>query len=367
MKLTIEQKIAYLLTQTVGVGVVKGRKLFEQGDLTSYSSFLSSAKGIVGNKDYSEVERAFDTIDVDAWEKKLEQNGVTVVAFGEEKYPESLSVYGDMPLLLYCKGNAALLNSESLAVVGTRYPTHYGIRATKEFVTELSARFCIVSGMARGIDSLAHETALENGARTVAVLGCGVDVVYPAENAELYRDIVSNGLVVSEFPLGANADAGNFPTRNRIISGLSRAVLVPEAGEKSGTLHTVNYAVKQGKTVYGVPGSIYSERSAGVNRLIKNGEIVAVTDPKDILEEFGEINLFGEKAKSAEREKKEQKVSFSDEEQQVLDYLKNNGETHYEELLAKTDLPVFRLTAILVKLEALKKITKTNSNFWSVY
>lgn len=361
------QKIAYLLTRTVGVGVMKGHKLLDNADLSTMDAFLSSSKSLLGEKDYTELLRAYETTDLEKWERSLSDLNVTIVAYGEKKYPESLFVYGDMPVLLYCKGNESLLNAESLAVVGTRYPTRYGVRATEEFVERLCPRFCIVSGMARGVDSIAHKIALDNGARTIAVLGCGVDVVYPAENADLYKDIVSNGLIVSEFPLGAIADAGNFPARNRIISGLSRAVLVTEAGEKSGTLHTVNYAVKQGKTVYGVPGSIYSEKSAGVNALIRNGEIMAVTSPEDVFEDFGERNFFGEVKRAAEPDRKKESAGLSDEEQSVLDFIKNNGETHYEELLAKTELPVFRLTAILVKLEALKKIMKTDSNFWSVY
>ncbi|MBR1747397.1 MAG: DNA-processing protein DprA [Clostridia bacterium] len=368
MTLTTAQKIAYFLTRTPGIGVVKGRRLMENGDVTDVEDFLYSAKSLISAKDYEELVRTFESVDTDSFFDRVKKAGVTLIAFGEEDYPESLTPYGDMPVLLYCKGNTSLLKTPSIGVVGTRYPTHYGTRATQEFVKALSERFCIVSGLARGVDAIAHRTALENGARTIAVLGCGVDVVYPAENSDLFEDVCSNGLLLSEFALGTSADAGNFPTRNRIISGLSRAVLVTEAGLKSGTLHTVNYALKQGKTVYGVPGSIYSDRSAGVNALIRNGEIVAVTKPEDVLEDFGERDLFGEKRPAEpEKEKKKSSMSLSEEEQKVLDYLNDNGETHFEELLARTELPVFRLTAILVKLEALKKIMKTDSNFWSVY
>ena len=166
MKTTILQKIAYLLTRTLGVGVVKGHKLLDNADLSSLDAFIASSKALLSDKDYAELVRAYDSVDVDLWERSLGENNVSVVAFGEKDYPESLSVYGDMPVLLYCKGNVSLLNAESLAVVGTRYPTHYGVRATQEFVNKLSSRFCIVSGMARGVDSVAHVTALENGART---------------------------------------------------------------------------------------------------------------------------------------------------------------------------------------------------------
>lgn len=200
-------------------------------------------------------------------------------------YPEKLKCIDNPPKELFCIGNLELMSAKSIAIIGARDYSNYGKRAAKDFSYNLAKNnICIISGLARGIDSFAHEACLIANGKTIAVLGSGLDVVYPKENFGLYNKIISNGgLVISEYPLGSKPQKQHFPARNRIISGLSDGVLVIEAKEKSGTNITVDFALEQGKDVFVVPGNIYSRTSDGTNFLIKEGAI-PVTSYKDIIE-----------------------------------------------------------------------------------
>ena len=202
-------------------------------------------------------------------------------------YPEELKNIGCPPKELYCLGNIELLNCKSIAVIGSRNYSEYGKKAATEFSYNLAKEgLCIVSGLARGIDSFAHESALNAKGNTIAVLGSGLDIIYPKENKYLYEKIVKNNcLIISEYPLGTPPQKQNFPARNRIISGLSEGVLVIEARKNSGTNITVDFALEQGKDVFVIPGNIYSTTSDGTNFLIKEGAI-PVTDYKDILNQL---------------------------------------------------------------------------------
>ena len=208
--------------------------------------------------------------------EKAEKRDVNIITFWDEHYPILLKKMYDPPVVLYCKGNFLDANDDCVSVVGTRKATAYGKSAAKQLTEELcSAGMTIVSGMARGIDSIAHKTALGCKGKTIAVLGIGVDVVYPPENKAPYNSIIETGTVISEFPLGAKPDAGNFPQRNRIISGMSHGTLVVEAGNKSGAILTALNAVDQGREVFAVPARITDKSSAGCLRLIRNGAIPA--------------------------------------------------------------------------------------------
>jgi DNA processing protein len=191
------------------------------------------------------------------------------------------------PPLLYIKGELKEIDQWAVAVVGTRRLTSYGRQVTKDLVAGLVRnKVTIVSGLARGIDAVAHRTAVELGGRTIAVLGSGLDSIYPAENRQLARDIVAgHGCVISEYGLGVQPEAKNFPPRNRVISGLSLGTIVVEAGERSGALITTNFALEQGREVFAVPGNIHSPASKGPNRLIQQGAKL-VTSIEDILEEL---------------------------------------------------------------------------------
>ena len=206
----------------------------------------------------------------------------------DEDYPRRLKEVVDAPPVLYCKGRLQPEDETSVAVVGTRRPTEYGYRVTTELCTELAARgVTVVSGLALGIDARAHKATLDARGRTVAVLGNGLDTVYPRENRRLAERIVEDGgAVVSEFPLGARPEASNFPRRNRIISGMTLGTLITEASETSGTRWTVYHALEQNREIFCVPGSIYSDASKLTNRLIREGAKL-VCDVSDILVEIG--------------------------------------------------------------------------------
>ena len=199
-------------------------------------------------------------------------------------YPIKLKEIYDPPKELYCLGDIRLLNEPSIAIIGARDASIYGRRVAKQLAEDLSKRgVTIISGLAKGIDSCAHEGSYNNLGKTIAVLGSGIDIIYPKENEDLYKRIIKNGgLVISEYPLGTKPEKDNFPKRNRIISALSSGVVVVEAKEKSGTLITVDCALEQGNNVYAVPGNIDSINSRGTNNLIKEGAI-PVTSYIDIL------------------------------------------------------------------------------------
>ncbi len=205
-------------------------------------------------------------------QQKMMNAGADLISIHDQRYPQRLREIFDPPLLLFAMGRTDLLTAHSIAVVGTRRPTPYGIAATERLSADLAkAGLTIVSGMARGIDTAAHKAALAEQGDTVAVLGCGIDVLYPADNRKLYDDISRRGLLVSEFPMGAPAYPQNFPIRNRIVSGISAGVLIVEGAQHSGSAITARLAMDQGREVFAVPGNITSKMSWGPNLLVKQG------------------------------------------------------------------------------------------------
>ena len=219
--------------------------------------------------------------------KKALAVGARIIRWNDPEYPARLMHIYDPPPTLYVKGQLPPADSPAVAVVGSRKPTAYGLKVAEALARDLASRgVAVVSGMARGIDSAAHRGALAAGGPTVAVLGSGIDVVYPSENRALYDRIAQSGAVVSEFPTGTKPESGNFPARNRVISGISQGVVVVEAAEKSGSLITVDCAVDQGREVFAVPGPVNVPTSRGPHRLIKQGACL-VESAADILEELG--------------------------------------------------------------------------------
>ncbi len=200
---------------------------------------------------------------------------IRTIRFDDKEYPEKLRKLYNPPKQLYCLGNISLLNNLSIAIIGCRNASPYGLKISKIFSDGLSKKgITIVSGFAHGIDSEAHINSLNNIGKTIAVLGCGLDIIYPKDNKELYSQILkADGLIVTEFPLGTKPLKENFPIRNRIVSGLADAIIIVEAKRRSGTMITVDYALEQGKDIYAVPGNIDSLNSEGTNELIKNGAI----------------------------------------------------------------------------------------------
>ena len=217
---------------------------------------------------------------------RLLEGGAAMIPFTDPRYPERLKSIYDPPLVLFAKGDVELLASLSIGVVGTRRATPYGLAAAEKLAGDLAAAgLCIVSGMARGIDTAAHKAALGVGGQTIAVLGHGVDQLYPAENKRLCETIARQGLLVSEFPMGTPPYPQNFPVRNRIISGLSLGILVVEGAQYSGSAITARLAMEQGREVFAVPGNITSKWSWGPNLLIKQGAKL-VQDWQDVVAEL---------------------------------------------------------------------------------
>ena len=205
-------------------------------------------------------------------EKTINEGNIGLVTYNEILYPDTLRNIYDPPYGLFYKGNINLLKENIVGIVGSRMCTQYGVQVTKLLTKELiSYNITIISGGAKGIDSVAHSTALEYGGNTIVVLGCGIDVVYPKQNKLLFKKVEEVGLMISEFLPGAKPLPYHFPMRNRIISGLSELVIVAEASSKSGSLITANYAADQGKNVMAVPGSVFSKGSNGCNKLIRDG------------------------------------------------------------------------------------------------
>jgi DNA processing protein len=233
--------------------------------------------GIVDFHEWAEVD---DEI------SRVRDAGISLVCYSDASYPARLRTIADPPPLLYLKGELNRVDDKAVAIVGSRSASDYGRRVARDLARGLAgAGFTVVSGMARGIDGMAHETALNSGGRTIAVLGSGVERAYPPEHDKLYQRISANGAVISELPIGTRPLAFNFPARNRLISGLSLGVVVVEATEKSGSLITASLAVEQGREVFAVPGEVGSSRSRGAHRLIRQGAKL-VENVDDILEEI---------------------------------------------------------------------------------
>ena len=218
--------------------------------------------------------------------QKASQEGVETVDFWDDRYPENLKKIYDPPAFIFVKGTLSKQDKYAISMVGTRLPSSYGKLMAEKIAKDLAKKgLVIVSGLARGIDTISHWAAVQSGGRTIAVLGSGLDNIYPGENKKLSEKIVEQGALISEFPMGTKPDAVNFPRRNRIISGLSLGTIVVEAGLKSGALLTANYALEQNREIFAVPGNINSPKSIGTNQIIKDGAKL-VASANDVLMEL---------------------------------------------------------------------------------
>jgi DNA processing protein len=291
-----------------------------------------------------------DKISPDDEMEKLKKFGVQVLTCNDASYPRRLKEIYDYPPVLYVRGALLPEDEWCLAVVGTRRATVYGKQVTEEIVTDLArSRITIVSGLARGIDTIAHRSALEAGGRSLAVFACGLDIVYPNENGNLARDIMAHGALLSEYPLGTRPRAENFPRRNRILSGLSLGVLVTEADEDSGAMITAGDAIEQNREVFAVPGSILSPASRGVNRLIQKGEAKLVHTYTDILEELNLMTV-------ARQMEMRELLPESETESALLHYL-GAEPSHIDEVCRKSGLPAATVSGTLAMME-LKGLVK---------
>ena len=292
----------------------------------------------VGDKVYD----AIDGFNFSIIDTRLKTQGITALTLVDAQYPQRLKKISDPPLVLFCKGKTLHDNARSIAIVGARKATGYGLLNARKIARELAeAGLLVVSGMAYGIDSEAHRGALEANGGTTAVLGSGVDVCYPASHVGLYNSIVLQGSVVSEFIPGTKPYAGNFPARNRIISALADSVFVVEAAAGSGTLITVDFALEQGKDVFALPGNVGQTNSEGTNRLIQQGAKLIIK-AEDILEEYGLRNI--------------QRVAPSEED--ALLNLIGQRLLAFDDLLYESGLSVEVLQSKLILLELAGKIVR---------
>ncbi len=285
-----ERDWLYALAQIDGVGRKTLRLIYEE--LGSFSQFPRRwnepwANALrLSRSVRQQIERRLSESRVRAAKAERLRAGFSFFCFLDESFPALVAEIPDAPLVLFARGNPAWLDKPAIAVVGTRKPSPYGRAVCQQLTSELAqAGMVIVSGLAHGIDAEAHRAALQAGAGSIAVLGCGIDQVYPARHRALYREIAEAGLLLSEYPPGTPPRSGLFPERNRIISGLSLGVVVVEAAERSGSLITADCALEQGREVFAVPGPIFSAGSAGPHNLIKQGAKL-VTGGRDVLEEF---------------------------------------------------------------------------------
>jgi len=278
---------------------------------------------------------------------RLEKTGGKFVTLKDDDYPKRLKDIYDPPALLYLRGELRRKDELAVAVVGSRKTSAYGREVTERIGRDLARHgVTVVSGMARGIDSVAHQGALQGGGRTIAVLGCGVDMIYPSENRNLFHQIIEQGAVLSEFPMGSPPEAGHFPRRNRIISGLSIGVVIVQASAESGSLITAGYALEQGREIFAVPGNIGAEGSRGTNRLIKEGAKL-VESSEDILEEvLPQWRREGEMA-----QKGEDPVLTLTEAEKCLYGLLEETPLHIDALIRESQLDPGSVSSLLLNLE----------------
>ncbi|WP_346934934.1 DNA-processing protein DprA [Clostridium sp.] len=282
---------------------------------------------------------------------------INICTINDVDYPKSLLQYDDAPFGMFYKGNISMINEKkNISIVGSRKCSRYGIDVTNSMVEQLSPyEINIVSGMAKGIDSVAHKAAIKNKINTVAVLGSGIDVIYPKENYRLYHEILEkDGCIISEFPLGTPPLSRNFPMRNRIISGICELLIVTEGGEKSGTLITVGAALEQGKNIIVVPGSIFSSESKGTNKLIKDGAYV-YTDIEDVLNLLNISRVWMDnRIITTVKSKLEERIY------QIID----DNPIHIDKIIKLVDIDINRLYKLLFELQVKEEILCLSGNFY---
>ena len=348
------EREAYILFNMMdGIGPVRVRALKEQlGSVAAIASAgvdeLITAKS-VGRDLAASIVRQREALDVEAELRQAAALGLRLVTPLDDAYPTLLKeIYGP-PLALYVKGSLDKKDDTAIALIGSRRTTHYGRQVADRLAFQLARiGYTVVSGLARGIDTAAHEGALKGGGRTLAVLGGAYDKFYPPENRALAEAIEAQGAVLSEFPLGREPDRTTFPMRNRIVSGLSLGVCVVEAGFKSGALHTVDDALEQGRAVFAVPGRIDSPTSRGAHQLIKNGARL-VEDVDDILKEF-EFVVPPEQQQAELHLDPRPEVSCTPEEQEIIKALWQ-GEQDVDTLARAVGVSSARLSGLLIGLE----------------
>jgi DNA processing protein len=344
-----------------GVGPVRARTLLNHfGDapkiLAASKSELLRVRNI-GEETAEAISTWEKSVDLAGELKRISEFGCHVLISADENYPALLREIYDPPLVLYVKGALTAKDKNAVAMVGSRQTTHYGIETARKLAYQLAyVGVTVVSGGARGIDTAAHQGALSAKGRTVAVLGTGINLVFPTENAELFQRISENGAVITQFPFNRPADKQTFPIRNRIVAGMTLGTVVVEANSTSGALITANMAVEAGRQVFAVPGRIDSPRSKGCHDLIKKGAKLC-EGAEDILSEFEYLFPASNRPPSPGETGILPALELSENEQKVFDALKSDDELTIDEVIRASGLPSSAVSVGLLSLE-MKRVVK---------
>jgi DNA processing protein len=343
------------------VGPVRVRQLLEQfGDapaiLRASRQQLLSVRSI--GPDTADAIAGWEkSVDLNAEFKRIQEFGCHVLIQSDEDYPPSLREIYDPPIVLYVKGALNAKDKNAIAIVGSRQTTHYGIEVARKFGYQLGyVGVTVVSGGARGIDTAAHQGALNAKGRTVAVLGTGINIVFPSENAELFERIAAHGAVITQFPFNRQADKQSFPIRNRIVAGMTLGTVVVEANLTSGALITANFATEYGRQIFAVPGRIDSPRSKGCHELIKKGAKLC-EGAEDILSEFEYLFPASNRPPAPNETGVVPAMTLSPNEQLVYDVLKKEEELSIDEVIRFSGLPSSAVSVALLSLE-MKRLIK---------
>lgn len=354
-----KKKYDYWLYSLKGIGKKAFLKIYEEGyssfflykcDKNRLPSFLSQSQtaSILKGREISEERIGM------AYEKLME-SGVLMTVFGDRDYPEKLSKIPDAPAVIFYKGKLPQNGQRNIAVIGARNCSEYGKYVAKEFAAYFAKNnIGVISGMANGIDGVAQKAALKAGGFSTGVLGSGVNVCYPMENYDLYKELIQKGCIMSEYLPNERATANLFPPRNRIISGMADALLVIEAKEKSGTLITVEMALEQGRDVYVVPGRITDELSKGCNKLLLEGALMA-TSPKRMLEDVYQIKGCDDR--------RQDKTEYTELEKKILSFLEVVP-MHINVLQEKTGIPLDVLYVELMHMMIDGTVLQNGSNWY---
>jgi len=343
-----DESALLMLSSVPGIGPARIRNLigrFQTAEavLSASSADIKRVEGI-DERLAEALRRAPSRSWADKQREKLKAHEGRLVSYWDDDYPELLRKIYDPPVLLFIRGQVALSAQKTLAIVGTRRPTSYG-RMAAAYLAEACVRegVVVVSGLARGIDTVAHEKTIQSGGGTIGVMGSGLDIPYPPENRGLINRMFQDGCVVSEFPMGTEPAAGHFPRRNRIIAGLCRGTVVVEAGERSGALITAALALEQGREVFAVPGSIKNKAARGPHRLIRDGAKL-VENIEDVF-----IEIPGWQTSSAETVK--QRVMLTNKERQVWAVLTQTDSKHVDNIAGETGLNPSECLSLLLSME----------------
>lgn len=358
MEITNHHRALIALMQVPNFGPPTVRKLIRNSKVKDPNELFNLPLPVLEKIDGMGKIRARNIIDFDDWDavdkiiRRTKEIGAKIIGIQDPEYPELLKHIYDPPILFWLLGNPDVLNEPGVAVVGTRNPGKYGLDQARSWGQKLVENgICINSGLAYGIDSAAHQTAVKHGGKTIAVLGSGIDWIYPNKNRKLAAKITeSGGAVITEFPPGTKPDAGNFPERNRVVSGMSYGVLVVESGIKGGSMITARSALDQNREVFVIPHPLNYMKGEGCNYLIRTGQGKLVQTMEDILLEISIETETSTESVKGEVQKEWREMKLDKESVQICEILEGN-KLHIDQLSEQVEQPTYKLMSVLLELE----------------